>query len=61
MPNLALTRRPSESIFIGSDVKITIVSCSSGKVRLAIEAPREIAIERSELRDREEPRKEGAR
>ncbi len=61
MPNLALTRRTNESIWIGDDVKITVVSCSQGRVRLLIEAPKEIVILRDELRERSDNNEEGSR
>ena len=46
---LILQRRAGESIRIGDDIEITIVSTEGGRVRLAISAPTEIPILRSEL------------
>ena len=46
---LILQRRSGESIRIGDDIEITIVSTEGGRVRLAISAPTEIPILRSEL------------
>ena len=46
---LVLSRKYGEKIFIGSDICITIVDIDRGKVRLGIEAPRELSIYRSEL------------
>ena len=46
---LILQRRSGESIRIGEDIEITIVSTEGGRVRLAISAPSEVPILRSEL------------
>lgn len=46
---LILQRRAGESIRIGDDIEITIVSTEGGRVRLAISAPTEVPILRSEL------------
>lgn len=46
---LILQRRSGESIRIGEDIEITIVSTEGGRVRLAISAPTDIPILRSEL------------
>jgi carbon storage regulator len=46
---LVLTRKPGESIRIGNDVTIMLVSVDDVKVRLGIEAPKDILILREEL------------
>jgi len=46
---LILTRKRNESIMIGHDVKVTIVSIRGGEVKLGISAPREIAVHREEI------------
>ena len=46
---LALTRRPLETIHIGSDIRVTVVEVRGNAVRLAIDAPKEIPIIRAEL------------
>jgi carbon storage regulator len=46
---LVLTRKAGESICIGDDVEVRIVSIRGKKVRLAIEAPREMSVRRREL------------
>jgi carbon storage regulator len=45
---LVLTRRPGQSIRIGEDVEITVVEVRGDQVRLAIAAPREVAVLRLE-------------
>jgi carbon storage regulator len=48
---LVLSRLRDESIVIGNNVVITVVDIRGDKVRLGIEAPREIAVHRSEVYD----------
>ena len=47
---LVLTRRAGEAIYLGENIKVTMVKVRGGQVRLAIDAPKEIAIQRDELR-----------
>ena len=46
---LILQRKSGESLLIGEDIQVTVVSVEAGRVRLAIEAPRNLSILRSEL------------
>ena len=46
---LVLSRKLGEKIFIGDNICITIVNIDRGKIRLGIEAPKEVQIARSEL------------
>lgn len=46
---LVLTRKSGESIIIGEDIEIKILSVDGDAVRLGIRAPREVAVHRSEL------------
>lgn len=48
---LILQRKPGESLVIGENISISVVSIEGGRVRLAISAPQEISILRSELLD----------
>ena len=52
---LVLTRKAGEAICIGDDIELRIVSVRGQKVRLAIEAPREVSVRRSELTDEVTP------
>ena len=46
---LVLTRKQSQQIVIGRDIRITIVKLDRNQVRLGIEAPPEMTILREEL------------
>jgi carbon storage regulator len=48
---LVLSRQRDESIIIGDNVVVTIVDVRGDKVRLGIEAPREISVHRREVYD----------
>jgi carbon storage regulator len=46
---LVLSRQKDESIMIGDEVEITIVDVRGDKVRLGINAPRNISVHRKEI------------
>ncbi|HXK30480.1 MAG TPA: carbon storage regulator CsrA [Candidatus Binatia bacterium] len=46
---LILSRKSGESIAIGDDITITIVTISGSQVRLGIAAPREVRVLREEI------------
>ncbi len=46
---LVLSRKLGERIFIGEDIVITLVDIDRGKVRIGIQAPRDVPIYREEL------------
>lgn len=46
---LVLSRQKDESIMIGDDVEITIVDVRGDKVRLGINAPRNVEVHRKEI------------
>ena len=46
---LVLSRKLGEKIFIGDNICITVVDIDRGKIRLGIEAPRDVSIYRQEL------------
>lgn len=48
---LVLSRKRDESIFIGDEVVITIVDIRGDKVRLGIEAPKEVSVHRREVKE----------
>ena len=49
---LVLSRKPQETIVIGEDVKISVLSVSGKQVRLGIEAPKNVAVNREEIHER---------
>lgn len=51
---LVLTRKTNEEILVDHNIRIRIIELSGGKVRIGIEAPREVSIRRGELQFREE-------
>jgi carbon storage regulator len=46
---LVLSRKLGERIQIGDNISITVVDINRGKIRLGIDAPRDIPIFRQEL------------
>ena len=46
---LVLTRRSRQSIMIGDEIELTVLSVSGEKVRLGIEAPEDVPVFRKEV------------
>ena len=46
---LALTRKKGESIIIGDNIEITVLSITGDAVKLGIDAPRSIPVNRKEI------------
>lgn len=46
---LVLSRRRDERIMIGDDIIVTVVDIHGDKVRIGIEAPRDIRVHREEI------------
>jgi carbon storage regulator len=46
---LVLSRKRNESIVIGEDIRVTVVSINGNQVRLGIQAPGDIRVMREEL------------
>ncbi|MEE2641456.1 MAG: carbon storage regulator CsrA [Planctomycetota bacterium] len=46
---LVLSRKKNESIVINDDIKIVVVEIRGDKVRLGVEAPREVPVHRREI------------
>jgi carbon storage regulator len=65
---LVLSRKMNESIVIRDDIVVTVVEIRGDKVRLGIEAPKEVAVHRREVyekiketgRDTHSPRHDAA-
>jgi carbon storage regulator len=46
---LVLSRKVGEKIHIGDDIVLTVVYIDKGKVRLGVDAPRNVSVLRDEL------------
>ena len=46
---LILTRKPGEITTIGEDIQVHVLSIKGGQVRIGIDAPRHIAVNREEV------------
>ncbi len=49
---LVLSRKPHETIRIGNDIVITVISIEGGVVKLGIVAPQPVPVHRGEVYDR---------
>lgn len=57
---LILQRKAGESLLIGDEIEISVLSVEAGRVRLAIEAPKSVSILRSELKSAAATNREAA-
>ena len=48
---LVLSRKKNESIVINNEIRIVIVEIRGDKVRLGVEAPRDVPVHRQEVYD----------
>lgn len=48
---LVLTRKRDERIIINKDIVITVVDIRGDRVRIGVEAPKEVSIHRQEVQD----------
>ncbi len=46
---LVLTRKSNQSIMIGDDIEVSVLSIMGEKVRIGIQAPRDIPVFRKEV------------
>jgi len=56
---LILTRRVSETMTIGDDVKVKILGVKGNQVRLGIDAPKNVEVHREEIYQRIQQQKLG--
>ena len=49
---LVLSRKPDETIVIGDEIKVSVLSVRGKQVRLGIDAPRDVAVNREENHQR---------
>lgn len=48
---LVLNRKPGESIIVGDNIEIKILEIQDGKIKIGIEAPKDVTILRKEVYD----------
>ena len=58
---LILTRRAGEALRIGDDIEVTVMAVNGSQVRIGINAPRDIAVDREEIAERKRRDREGSR
>lgn len=46
---LILTRRINETLMVGDDVTVTVLSINGNQVRLGVNAPRQVPVHREEV------------
>jgi carbon storage regulator len=56
---LILTRRAGEALRIGDDIEVTVMAVSGSQVRIGINAPRNIAVDREEIAERKRRERAG--
>lgn len=49
---LILTRRLGETIRIGHDIEVVVLSAKGNQIRIGVEAPKEIPVHREEIYER---------
>jgi len=49
---LILTRRAGEALRIGDEIEVTVMAVNGSQVRIGINAPRDIAVDREEIAER---------
>ncbi len=49
---LILTRRPGESLYVGDDIRITILALQGKQVKLGLDVPQDMAVYREEVYSR---------
>jgi carbon storage regulator len=51
---LILTRRCGEALAIGDDIQVVVLGVKGNQVRIGVEAPRTVAVDRAEIRLRKD-------
>lgn len=50
---LILTRRPGEDILIGEEVVVRVIAVNGTSVKIGVEAPKDVPVDRREVKERE--------
>ena len=59
MSRLTIKRRRNETLCIGDDVEVTITEIKGGQVRISVDAPRDVAVHRKEIKERIDQERRG--
>ncbi len=46
---LILTRRPGESLYLGDDIKVTVLNVQGKQIKLGLDVPRDMTVYREEV------------
>ena len=46
---LVLSRKPGESVIIGGNITVTVIQAKGDRVRIGIDAPKEVPVHRDEV------------
>jgi carbon storage regulator len=49
---LVLTRKTNEEIIIGDNIRITIVEVAPGRVKIGVDAPKSVRVDRAEVHEK---------
>ncbi|MDB6086859.1 MAG: carbon storage regulator [Gammaproteobacteria bacterium] len=49
---LILTRRPNETLMIGTEITVTVLGVKGNQVRIGVNAPKNVAVHREEIFER---------
>ena len=52
---LILSRLAGETVIIGNDIRIQVLSNKNGQVRIGIDAPRDVSVRREEIVGKSRP------
>lgn len=55
---LILTRKMGESLMIGNEVTVTVLSVNGNQVRIGVSAPKDVAVHREEVYERVQAEKD---
>ena len=56
---LILTRRVGEKVMIGDEISVTVLRVKGNQVRLGVEAPKSVSVQREEIFNRMKHEAEG--
>lgn len=48
---LVLSRKPNESVIVAGNIRVTVLGVQGDRIRLGVEAPREITVDRLEIHE----------